>query len=166
MTVSPPALSFPKALTPVFYSKAAAQPQGFLRPGGQEAEHGHTEVVGRIPATHAVDRGRLREQCPVATQQHPRPPSYIPTSAISLLSLVLASTAPTPLFSPPWESPGKSLHSQQLPILSRKTSRPILSFLAYFLKNYYYSCVCRFFVCLFVFKGKLKKQNTPQITNS
>lgn len=142
MTVRVPGLLvfFTTRFTPAFYSKAAAQPQGFLRPGDEKLKSGPQRRQGEAQAQRMVSCGLSR---PLGR------------------SLPSFSYCPSPLSGPgrhrscspvqhTWKSPWMSLHSQQLPTVSRTTSRPRLLFLAYVFIYLLHLYVC---VCVYLFSG-------------
>lgn len=136
--------SFTTRFTPAFYSKAAAQPQGFLRPGGEKLKSGPQRRQGEAQAQRKVSCGLSR---PLGRSLPSF--SYCP----SLLSGPGLHCSCSPV-QHTWKSPWMSPHSQ-LPILSRTTSRPRLLFLAYVFINLLHLYVC-VFICfpVLVFKEK------------
>lgn len=138
-------MSFTTRFTPAFYSKAAAQPQGFLRPGDEKLKSGPQRRQGEAQAQRMVSCGLSR-----------------PLGG----SLPSFSYCPSPLSGPglhrscspvqhTWKSPWMGPHSQQLPTtVSRTTSRPRLLFLAYVFVYLLHLCVCVYllhlYVCVFI----------------
>lgn len=140
VTVKSPrtAVSFTTRFTPAFYSKAVAQPQGFLRPGGEKLKSGPQRHQGEAQAQRMVSCGLSR---PLGR------------------SLPSFSYCPTPLSGPglhcpcspvqhSWKSSWRSPHS--LLILSRATRDPDFYFLLMFL-FIYYICVCVYLFSSFGF---------------